>query len=468
MKRRTLLRSLGALGLPGGLAACGSGGGSSSPPPTTIVAKIESVSLDKTGYFVGDTAKMTVRFTGTNARLEPGGIAVTNGVELSLGPLARFATYTLIVSSGQSEVKQDIPVAVAYRHIFTPLAMGVARTLHQAVSLADGRVLLIGGESNGVASPTSVTAFNWQTRSFSSIGDLTTARVEHSATVLGDGTVLVVGGSRFTSGTPLAERFDPRTGISRATAGQPLDNRWQHTATILPDGKVLIAGGRTSGGNASSDTMDLFDPATDQFIRLPARLAYKRYGHVALKVTDSTVILYGGATTSGGTVPPEEFDIPSRSTTAKALRPADPPTRLNAAMVKLANSDVLVAGGALLPNYTALASVTAIAIGGIAINTVAPMLTARVALAAATLSDGRALLTGGAVDDPSGDPSKPQLVQASTELYTLLPVNSVQNGPAMTAARAYHTATALPNGMILVAGGIGADGLALASAELYS
>ncbi|GAB3463691.1 hypothetical protein GCM10027321_26650 [Massilia terrae] len=465
MKRRTLL--LGAAGLPACLTACGGGGASSSPSPNPVAAKIDSVVMDKPGYFVGDSANITVRFTGTSARLEPGAIAVTNSADVTIGPLTKASTYKLIVTSGTVEVKQDILVPVAYRHTFTTLSMGVARAMHQAVLLADGRVLLIGGEGNGVASPASVIAFNWQTRAFSSIGELSTGRTEHTATVLGDGTVLVVGGSRSTSGTPLAERFDPRTGTSRATAGQPIDNRWQHSATLLPDGKVLIAGGRTSGANANSDTMDLFDPATDQFTRLPARLAFKRYGHVAVKVTDSAVMLYGGATTGGGNAPPEQYDIPGRSAAALAPRASDPATRMNPALVKLADSDYLVAGGALLPNFSALASVTAIAVGGIAINALAPMTVARSGLAGATLADGRALLTGGAIDDPSGDPAKPQVALASTELVALMP-NSVQAGPPMAVARYNHTATALPNGMVLVAGGHGADGLALASAELYS
>ncbi len=466
MKRRTLLRALGAVGLPGSLTACGGGGAASSPQVNPIAARIDSIILDKTGYFVGDSARLTARFSGTG-RLEPGAIAVISDVALTLGPLTKNTTYTLVVTSGQLEVKQDILVPVAYRHTFTTLQMGPARAAHQAVLLADGRVLLLGGEGNGVASPTSVVAFNWQTRAFATIGDLLTGRTEHTATALGDGTVLVVGGSRNVSGTPLAERFDPRTGVSRATAGQPVDNRWQHTATLLPDSKVLIAGGRTSSANGSSDTMDLFDPATDQFTRLPARLAFKRYGHVAVKVTDTTVILYGGASTAGASVPPEEFDIPSRTTQAKAARPGDPATRMNPAMVKLANSDVLVAGGGLLPNYTPLASVAAIAVGGIAINTMAPMLAARTLLAGATLADGRALLAGGAIDDPSGDPTKRPVALASTELYALQP-NSVQAGPAMATGRYSHTATALPNGMVLMAGGYGADGIALASAELYS
>jgi hypothetical protein len=458
MKRRFLLRALGTLGLPGTLAACGGGGESPSEAPSGN-PKIDSLTADKAAYQVGDVAKVTARFSGGTARLEPGAITVASGIEQSVGPLAADVTYTLVVGAGPTEVRRELALKVSYRNTFSSLDMGFARTLHLALPLADGRVALIGGQSNGGMPPQSVMAFNVQTRSFTAIGNLLTGRLSHTATLLADGTVLVVGGSRSLQGAPVAERFDPRTGLSRATAGQPVDNRSLHTATLLPDGKVLIAGGATNVGNANSDTADLYDPATDQFLRIPARLAFKRYGHVALAITDNLVMLYGGVAAGVAAAPPELFDIAARSSQALAPRPSDPATRMSAATVKLPGSDHLVLGGETADDSTPLASVVAVAVGGIAINTVAPMASARSSHAAAPLADGRALITGGL--------SSADARLANTELYSLRPA-SVQAGPAMAFARSGHTATALPNGMVLIAGGFGLDGLALSSAELYS
>lgn len=460
MDRRSLLRAAGAATLPSLLAACGGGGDAAPAPAPTTPLRIDAFTSDKASYYVGDAPRLTARFTRGTARLEPGGTAVASGVELSLPPLTRTTKYTLVVTSGQEELRQDISLPAAYRNSFTTIPMGFARAGHQAVLLADGRVLVLGGEGGGVSPPGIVMAFNPDSRSFQQAGELMTGRTDHSATLLGDGTILVVGGSRAVSGMPVAERFDPRTGISRATAGQPVDNRWQHSATLLADGKVLVLGGRTSAGNANSDTADLYDPATDQFTRLPSRLALKRYGHVALRVTDNTVTIYGGLSVLAQSAAPELFDVAGRSSTALPQRSFDPAARASAAAVKLVDGDFLVLGGETETGTQQLASVTAIASGAIAFTPVQPMLVGRAMHAAAPLGDGRALVTGGFTSGQSR-------AVASTELYSLAP-NSVAQGPAMAVARAAHSATLLKNGMVLVIGGAGADGLALNTAELYS
>src|SRR4051794_17998554 len=76
---------------------------------------------------------------------------------------------------------------------------------------------------------------------FNSTGNLATPRNGHTATMLGSGKVLVVGG--LTNGNPLAsaELYDPATGTWSAT-GSLTTARFAHTATLLPNGKVLVAG----------------------------------------------------------------------------------------------------------------------------------------------------------------------------------------------------------------------------------
>src|SRR5215831_15986735 len=59
---------------------------------------------------------------------------------------------------------------------------------------------------------------------------------------------------------------------------------------------------------------------------------------------------------------------------------------------------------------------------------------------------------------------------AAAEPTQLLPADAPGNWRAtgdLVTARGYQRATLLPNGQVLVAGGIGSDNAALASAELY-
>jgi hypothetical protein len=90
-----------------------------------------------------------------------------------------------------------------------------------------------------------------------------------------------------------------------------------------------------------------------------------------------------------------------------------------------------------------------------------PMSTARCVHTATLLLDGMVLVVGGRKDGHCQGPAL-----ASAELYD--PAKDTWSSiSAMNSARATHTATLLPSGQVLVAGGYGeADGV-LASAELY-
>ena len=87
------------------------------------------------------------------------------------------------------------------------------------------------------------------------------ARGHHTATLLRNGRVLVTGGSG--NGPPLksflasAALYDPATGKWSKT-GSMVHPHFQHTATLLRDGRVLIAGGY-------GDVAELYDPVTGTF-----------------------------------------------------------------------------------------------------------------------------------------------------------------------------------------------------------
>jgi|GEM_PF-1166895 len=457
MQRRDFLRAAAALGLPATLAACG--GGTGNGGNGGAIPKITGFTSDKQQYFYGDRAILTPTFSGGAGRIEPGSITVTSGSPVTVGPLSTVTSYRLIVSGGASEAVADIGLNVSYRNTFATVQMGFARASHVAVEGDDGRILIIGGEDNGSAFPSDVMAFHPQNDTFARIGALTTGRVQHTATTLGDGTVLIYGGSRALTGTPIAERFNPRTGQSRATNTQPASNRQYHTATLLADGRVMIAGGYTPGGGLIGDTVEIFDPQTEQFTRLSMRLAVRRYGHTAMRITTNHVLLYGGITSSGAAAAPELYDVQGQSSSIMPMPGFEQSARFLAAGVKLAGGNFLSIGGDDFTNAQPQRTVARIAGGGLAITPGGQLQLPRTLLAAAPLADGRALVTGGATTVAS-------IPTATTELLSPNTGTSV-TGPAMATARLNHTASLMINGKVLVIGGNGPDRSALATAEIY-
>src|SRR6266498_3665411 len=88
----------------------------------------------------------------------------------------------------------------------------------------------------------------------------------------------------------------------------------------------------------------------------------------------------------------------------------------------------------------------------------APLKTERYLHTATVLPDGKVLVAGGIALDSSAPPV--ELFDPATGTWTST------NG--LNVARSSHTATLLPNGNVLVAGGFGGVGFALTNAELYA
>ena len=84
---------------------------------------------------------------------------------------------------------------------------------------------------------------------------MSSARAHMTATSLANGRILVVGGV----GERTTELYDPTTGtwIAGGVLNQP---RWLHVAVRLQDGRVLVA-----GGGAYTPTAELYDPTTNRW-----------------------------------------------------------------------------------------------------------------------------------------------------------------------------------------------------------
>jgi hypothetical protein len=101
----------------------------------------------------------------------------------------------------------------------------------------------------------------------------TTMSVErrgHTATRLADGRVLIAGGDNSSGALNQTELYDPAAATFSAAANMGTA-RADHSATLLADGRVLIAGGRNGG--ASTDSTEIFDPATGAFTSGPTMSA---------------------------------------------------------------------------------------------------------------------------------------------------------------------------------------------------
>ncbi len=307
------------------------------------------------------------------------------------------------------------------------------RANHTATLLPNGKVLVAGGlvlftaVPNGILSNSQL--YDPATGTWSTTGSFFNAlgRSGHTATLLPNGKVLVVGGFTNQAGAaPRAELYDPATGTWSMTGsllpvpGFVTGGRANHTATLLPNGKVLVAGGLalfTAVPNGFLSNSQLYDPATGTWSTTGSFFnGLGRSGHTATLLPNGKVLVVGGFTNQAGAASRTELYDPA--------------------------TGIWTMTGSLLP-------VPGFVTGGRANHT------------ATLLPNGKVLVAGGLAlftAVPQGILSNSQLFDPATGTWSTT--------GSLNAARTSYTATLLPNGKVLAAGGLGSAGL-LASAELY-
>jgi len=240
-----------------------------------------------------DPANGSFRSTGAmqeTRRWESTATLLPNGKVLIAGGISCFKGPNCLLASA------EIYEPAEGKFILTG-AMTTPRVGHVAVLLANGKVLIAGGISNGVCL-TSSEEYDPATGTFTASGEMSKPREFATATLLPDGKVLIAGGGDGSGYFASAELYDPLTGKFTAT-GSMVKGRWSHTATLLPNGKVLITGGVGSGGvNGYHNSAELYDPATGTFTNTGA-MATARTWHTATLLANGQVLIVGGLNTPG-------------------------------------------------------------------------------------------------------------------------------------------------------------------------
>jgi len=162
-----------------------------------------------------------------------------------------------------------------------------ARAVHTATALPSGQVVFAGGMTTGGASLATAEVFDPADNTLRVSGSMSEPRVGHSATLLPSGQVLVAGGNDDTR----VELFDPATTAFRQF-GQLREARSGHTATLLPDGLVLFTGG-VGPGWTFLRSAELFDTRTGRG-ELVGPMLRPRESHTATLLADGSVLIAGG------------------------------------------------------------------------------------------------------------------------------------------------------------------------------
>lgn len=314
----------------------------------------------------------------------------------------------------------------------TAPAAGQLSGAHKAVPLSDGTVLVIGnalppgrGQASAVYDPR---ADRWR-----AAGTLAANHaMGYALTVLGDGSVLVTGGGLDWPETAAAERYDPRAGTWRP-AGSMTTKRMHHAAVLLTDGTVLVV-----GGEFTRPTAERYDPATDTWRATGNPGVLGSAGH-AVALEDGTVLILG-ATGRENVIAAERYDP-----RAETWRPAGASGLTNAtAPVPLPGGRLLLLGtepsgregrAVLYDPRTDIWQPTS------------PMTTNRLWPHVTQLRDGTVLVSGG---DPRGE-MWPPVGPLTAEVYD--PAAGRWRDAGAVPVGDGHTATVLPNGRVLLAGG---------------
>jgi hypothetical protein len=248
--------------------------------------------------------------------------------------------------------------------------------------------------------------------------------------------------------------------------GTMLNERIEYGAALLPSGLILIAGGSVSHevDDAGIDAAELYSPGTKMSTPTKQPLNVPRAALTATTLKSGKVLLAGGSDDSGTLLSSAEIYDPQTNTFDLSQCTMSDPRFAHTATL-LNDGRVLLVGGfsSPAPDFTVTASADIYDPATDTCMSVTPMGEPRAYHTATLLLDGRVLIAGGAtLEAPT----------AGAELFDPTALLFTPTGTTMTDARSGHGATRLQSGTVLLTSGIdafnpdGSSGFA-PTAELY-
>lgn len=277
--------------------------------------------------------------------------------------------------------------------------------------------------------------------------------------------LLVSGGS--------SEFFRFRT-LDGETGPTPVVSRGLYAAATLNDGRVLFTGGLDGATGLTTNTCEVYDPATNTFTAV-ASMNGIRAGHAAATLPDGRVMVVGGTTdftsiTTAITTALNTAEIWNPATNTWSAAPNIGGRRIVPSLTKLSTGRMMVAGGIevtfLFGIPIGLTSTNKAQLYNPTTNSWSNAANMPVGRAyhhdnQVTLADGRVLLAGGVLVPDLLNAANATSI-ANADLYN--PVTNTWTATTMSHARTGHAAIRLANNRVLVCGG--AEGLVSAAVTL--
>ena len=330
----------------------------------------------------------------------------------------------------------------------------VGRTNALAVALPDGSVLVAGGSIyNSSSRDITLSSAEIYTAigAFSQTGSLRTPRSGATATTLADGRILVIGGEQALNASPWhrnlssAEIYDPATGKFTST-GSMHTARLDATASTLANGDVLVFGGRDDN-DLDTRSAEIYHPASGSFSIVGDSLVYPG-SSVLLR---SGLVFSTGFTDAGGGTESAELYDPANG--SFRLAPVGPIAQYGVKLALLPDGRVLLVAenypGDGCPN-AGLAQVYDPLSGTYRLT--GPMSAPGRFGQVVSLPSGRILFVSGEIDAPGGGPGPLPVWNKNAMVYDPA-TNSFANLPDLAADHHDGIAVVRANGVALIAGG---------------